>query len=158
MNVKINRLIIVVLAAMTMCLSGCGKFKEISVNSVKLESITPQGLAGLNIGIMAEIDNPAMGFTISDITGSLKHSGKVLGRMTMDPVILEPRSVEIYHLDAQVRIDENVSLFELLGMLDKETLKECTVDISVKGTIKGISKRISRTDIPLKNLLERVQQ
>lgn len=153
---RINRLTLLILAALTMCLSSCNKFKDIKVNSVDVENISPQGLRGLNVAIAAEIDNPTVSLTLSEINGAVKHSGKIIGKLAMEPFTLKPRSVEMYHLEAVALIEESVSLFDLMRLVDKTALEECTVDFSVKGTLKGgLSKTISVKDIPLKKLLEK---
>lgn len=146
---------IMILAALTLCLSGCSKFKDIKVNSLDIESISPQGMRGLSVVIAAEVDNPAVFISLSEINGCVKHSGKIIGRLTMDPFSLNARSIETYHLKARLGIDEDVSLYDLMMLTDVRTLDECTVDFSVKGTLKGgLSKTIKRTDIPLKELLD----
>ena len=45
-------------------------------------------------------------------------------------------------------------MMEILSLIDKETLNQCMVDVSVKATLKGgVSKRLKFNDIPLTDLL-----
>jgi hypothetical protein len=44
-----HRLVLAILSAMLLTLGGCGKVKDIKVTSVKVESIAPQGLQGINV-------------------------------------------------------------------------------------------------------------
>ena len=158
MLVKVKKLLqklsMALLCAAVLCLTGCGDIRDLEVTSVQIESITPNGLRGVNVGLAVGIDNPAFQVGLSEIEGSLKLSGKVLGRMAMAPFVLRARSAEIYHLDASLSIEQGVTLMEILSLTDMETLNKCMVDVSVKATLKGgISKRLKYNDIPLTDLL-----
>ena len=155
-NVKklIQKLSLALLCAVTLCLTGCGDIRDLEVTSVQIESITPNGLRGVNVGLAVGIDNPAFQVGLSEIEGSLKLSGKVLGRMTMAPFVLHARSTEIYHLKTTATIEQGVTLMELMALTDMETLNRCTVDVSVRATLKGgISKVLRFNDIPMTDLL-----
>ena len=155
-NVKklVQKLSLALLCAATLCLSGCGDIRDLEVTSVQVESVAPNGLRGVNVWLAVGIDNPAFQVGLSEIEGSLKLSGKVLGRMTMDPFTLQARSAEIYHLRTSLNIEQGVTLTEILALMDKETLNKCMVDVSVKATLKGgVSKRLNFNDIPLTDLL-----
>ena len=96
-------MLILLLSVMLLALSGCKSVrnvKNISVSSVKVEAIAPQGLQGINVFLAIGVDNPAMQITLENINGALKYSGKVLGRVSVDPFTLQARSAEIYHLRA----------------------------------------------------------
>ena len=155
-NVKklVHKLSLALLCAVTLCLSGCGDIRDLEVTSVEIESIAPNGLRGVNVWLAVGIDNPAFQVGLSEIEGSLKLSGKVLGRMTMDPFTLRARSAEVYHFRTSLNIEQGVTLVEILSLMDKETLNQCLVDVSVKATLKGgVSKRLKFNDIPLTDLL-----
>ena len=155
-NVKklVHKLSLALLCAVALCLSGCGDIRDLEVTSVEIESIAPNGLRGVNVWLAVGIDNPAFQVGLSEIEGSLKLSGKVLGRMTMDPFTLRARSAEVYHFRTSLNIEQGVTLVEVLSLMDKETLNQCLVDVSVKATLKGgVSKRLKFNDIPLTDLL-----
>lgn len=155
MKVFIERTLLLVLCVLVLCLSGCNKVKQIKVTSVGLESVTPRGLRGLEAGLAVGIDNPAFSVDLSDIEGTLKCSGKVLGRMSLDPFTLHGRSAEIYHLKALVSLERGVGFQDLLPLLKVEMLEQCTFDVSFRVTLKkGTSKRFDLKDIPVKKLLE----
>ena len=155
-NVKkiIGRLALALLCAAVMCLTGCGDVRDIKVTSVNIENISLNGFRGANVDLAVGIDNPAFRVELSEIEGALKLSGKVLGRMTMAPFVLHARSTEIYHLKTAVNIEQGVTLRELMALTDIETLDRCTVDVSVRATLKGgITKVLRFNDIPLTDLL-----
>lgn len=150
-------MLIVLLSVMLLALSGCKSVrnvKNISVSSVKVEAIAPQGLQGINVFLAIGIDNPAMQITLENINGALKYSGKVLGRVSVDPFMLQARSAEIYHLRAFVTLGEDATLKDLLMLADMTKLQECMVDVSATPRLKsGLGAPINLKDIPLKKLL-----
>ena len=155
MNRFIHTILIITLAAASVLLTGCKSVKDISVTSVKVEAIAPQGLTALNIFIAVGVDNPAFQIGLEDIEGHLKHSGKVLGILTVDPFVLQARSAEIYHLRTTARLGGEATLRDLMMLTDMQKLNECMVDVSLKARLKsGAAAPITIKDIPLKKLLE----
>lgn len=153
-NNIIRKYAAVILAALALCLSGCNKVRQINVTSVDIESVSMRGFRGIDVFLAVGIDNPAMQIGLSEINGSLKYSGKVLGRLAMDPFTLVSKSAEIYHLKAAISIEKDAGIRELTALMDKETMLECTVDISVRATLKGgVSKTLRFKDIPVRELL-----
>jgi hypothetical protein len=149
-----RRFMFLAVAVLLMSLTGCGNFKDIKVNSANIEKISPYGLRGVDVAIAIEVDNPASQIKLSDMEATLKHSGKVIGKVTVDPFTMEGRSVENYHLQARMILDEGVSLYDMLMLLDEEALDKCMIDITVKGKLKGgLSKTITKNDVPLKKLM-----
>ena len=142
---------------MALCLTGCKdiqNIKNIKVTSVAVETVSPNGLRGMTVGLAVGVDNPSFNVDLSEINGALKLSGKVLGRVTMDPFTLHGKSAEIYHLRAVVTIEQGVTLSELATLLDMETLNQSMVDVSARATLKnGLSKVLNFNDIPVKDLL-----
>lgn len=151
-----HRLFLVILSAMLLTLGGCKKIKDINVTSVKVEAIAPQGLQGINIFLAVGIDNSAFQIELEDIKGALMYSGKVLGRVAMDPFTVQARSAEIYHVRAFVTLGEDATLRDLLMLTDMAKLNECTVDVSATPRLKsGLRAPITIKDIPLKKFLEK---
>lgn len=149
--------VILILSAVIFFLTGCSsinKVKEIQVTSLAIEKIAPAGLKSLDVYLAVGIDNPAFQIGLSEINGSLTHSGKVLGRLAMDPVTVFGKSAEIYHLKANVSLAEEAGLRDLMILADPAKLNECMVNIAVRATLKnGMSLPIDLKDIPLKKLL-----
>lgn len=155
MRKGIIKLLIITLSLMLPMLTGCKKIKDIRVTSVTLEAISPEGLKGLNVFLAVGIDNPAFQIGLEDIHGTLKHSGKVLGRMAMDPIVVQARSAEIYHVKAFLSIGEDATLRDLIMLTDMEKLKECMIDVSAIPRLRsGLGAPITIKNIPLKKLLE----
>ena len=72
---------------MLLLLSGCGgikKLQDIRLTSAAIGNISPSGLRGMKLDIVVGVDNPGTEVSFSDISCSLKHSGKVLGKLAVD--------------------------------------------------------------------------
>lgn len=162
-DVKLNdvekrhfRLLALVLASMLLLLTGCRKINDIRITSVKVTSLNVKGLKGADLNIAVGVSNPSVQVSVSEIEGEVKHSGKVIGRVAIAPVVIKARCEEIYDVEAVVSIAEGVSLRELMMFADLRKLNGCTVDISAKAKIKGgAAKKFALKDIPLKELLEK---
>lgn len=156
MKNKAYKLLIITLSAFVLSFTGCKKVREVQVTSVKVEAIAPQGLTGMNVYLAVGVDNPAFQVGLEDICGALKHSGKVLGRLSMDPFVVQARSAEIYHLKALLTIGEDATLRDLMRLMDMAVLNECMVDVSLKVRLKsGVAALVEIKEIPLKKLLNR---
>lgn len=142
-------------AIVVFCLVGCGKVQDIKVTSVELENIGLKGLRDIEVRLAVGVDNPAMQVNLSEIEATLKRSGKIIGKVFVDPFILQARSAEIYHLKADVKLDTGVSLRDVMTILNDTDLKVYTVDLHLKAALKnGISTPLDFKDIPLKELME----
>ena len=141
-----------------LCLCGCSKYKQIRPVSAQLESISPQGFRTITAVVALEVDNPAGQLTLSEIEGVISHSGKVFGKVTVDPFILEARSLKTYHLHAVLNLSGDVNLLDIMSLLKSNVLEECTADLYAKATLKaGASKKMAYEGLPLKELYELVR-
>ncbi len=149
-----------VLAVMTaaVLLSSCGgikKLEDIKITSANIANISPNGLKAIKMDIQIGIDNPGMQVTLSEISCDIKHFGKVLGNVAVDPFTLSAKTEETYNLRADVRLGDGLTLFDAGKLLDKNASDEITVDLNAKVKLKGgISKKLNFNDIPLKKLIE----
>ena len=145
-------LLVMLMASLLLC--GCNKFKQIRPVSAKVESVVPGGMRSLVVNMAVEIDNPAAQLALSDIEGVVTHSGKILGRVSVDPFILEAKTLSEYHLRAKISLDEGVSLFEVMTLANEKIIDECFVDVSFKASLKGgISKKMKFEALPLRKFM-----
>jgi hypothetical protein len=154
---SVNILAYFVLAVM-FCLTGCKDVKDIKVTSVEVESISARGLRSVDIFLKVGVDNPAKQVRVSEIEGSLVQSGKVIGKLAMDPFILGARTSDIYTLKANVSLAQGAGLKELMVLASPDGLNGCTVDFSAKATVgKSAKMPVKMKDIPLKELLDKFE-
>ena len=146
------------LVVMMLALSGCAKYKQIRPVSAGIENVMPSGLRSVVLMVAVEIDNPAGQLTLSDISGVISRSGKVFGKVAVDPFILEARSLKTYHLHAVINLGDDVNLLDLMSLLKTNVLEEFTADLYAKATLKaGASKKMAYEGLPLKELYELVR-
>lgn len=154
-------------------LTSCNKYKDIKVTSSKVESVKLDGMRAADLVIALGVDNPAGKLEILELTGQLKHSGKVIGNVALDPFVLAPREEATYHLDMRVSLPQGFGLKDLLSfikikdvlaliktqnvlsLINPNVLEEITVDVNAVGKAGGIKVRRSYKDIPLNKLLKK---
>ena len=137
-----------------MTFTGCKKYTEVKVLSVKVESVNMKGLRAGEAVLSVRVDNPAGKMTLEELNGVVKHSGKVLGNITLDPVTLKPRQTDDYSMNVRFELDKGVGVMYMLTFTDIRKLKECTIDLSARGKAAGVKVKREYKDIPVKNLLE----
>lgn len=143
-----------VLMLVLMTFTGCKKYTEVKVVSVKVESVNMKGLRAGEAVVTVRVDNPAGKMTLEELNGVVKHSGKVLGNIALDPVTLKPRQADDYSVNVRFELDKGVGVMYMLTFTDIRKLKECTIDLSARGKAAGVRVKREYKDIPVKNLLE----
>lgn len=137
-----------------MTFTGCRKYMDVRIVSVKVESVNMKGLRAGEAVLSVRVDNPAGKMTLEELNGVVKHSGKVLGNIALDPVTLKPRQVDDYSVNVRFELDKSVGVMYMLTFTDIRKLKECTIDLSARGKAAGVKVKREYKDIPVKNLLE----
>ena len=137
-----------------MTFTGCKKYADIKVVSVKVESVNMKGLRAGEAALTVRIDNPAGKMILEELNGVVKHSGKVLGYFDLDPVTLKPKQVGDYGTNVRFELDKNLGVVYMLTFTDMRKVKECTVDVSARGKVAGLKVKREYKDIPVKDLLE----
>ena len=151
-----------VLAVVTMfLLAGCSdikRLKDMEVESVVLENFSPRGLRSATLTVLVKVDNPGAQVSVSEIFAEVEHSGKVLGKVAVDPFTLQGKTNDTYRLEAELSLAEGVSVLDLGRLLDKSALDKMTVDVSADVRIrKGRIRTVKINDLPLKKLIESVK-
>lgn len=160
MKNKTHKIFSIALLAVMLVLGGCAKVSQIRMTSVSLSSITPKGLRSVSLTLSAGVHNPASQVSMSEISGQVLISGKIIGNVAMAPVILEARTDSTYQLQADVALADGVSAFEVLNYVrHKDLLDKTTVNVYAKAKMKGLpAKQIKMEDMPLKQLLEQLKR
>jgi hypothetical protein len=148
-------ILFVVVVQVLSSLTGCSRYKEIKITGGRIETVSMVGLRSINTTLTVGIDNPAGKLDVREADGELIYFGKVIGKVVVDPFTMKGRSVEIYHLNARMNLDEDISLYDVLMLLDKKFIDNCTVDVTVKGKLRsGLSKTVTKKDLPVKKLMK----
>ena len=137
-----------------MTFTGCNRYSDIKVVSVKIESVNMKGLRAGEAALTVKIDNPAGKMIIEELDGVVKHSGKVLGNFDLDPVTLKPKQADDYAMKIRFELDKGVGVMYMLNFTDPRKLKECTIDLNARAKAAGVRVKKEYKDVPVKNLLE----
>ena len=135
-------------------LTGCHKYEQIRVISGELESVAMNGFKSIDVSLSVMVDNPAGKVVVQTAEGTLKHFGKVIGKVSLAPLTLAPRSLSEYKVQAHVELADGLGLKQLLMFADPARLEECVADISIAGKAAGVAVKRNINDVPLKKLLE----
>ena len=144
-----------IICLMVSCLGGCSKYKQIKITGGRIDNITMVSLRTINLTLVVGIDNPAGKLDVREADGELFHFGKVIGKVTLDPFIVNPKTSHDHRLSARIDISPEVGLRELMSFMDVGKLYDCMVDVYVKGRVAGIAVKTNIKEIPLEKLLER---
>lgn len=135
-------------------LTGCGKNKQIEITSGKVESVSMSGMRTVNLGMAVSIKNPYGKLELLEADGVLMHFGKVIGKMTLDPFMVNKKTEDQCHIKASFTLEESMGIRQIMQFLNVEKLNECTVDVRVKGRLSGIAVQKKYKNIPVKELFE----
>ena len=150
---KLSPLFIAV-CVMLVLLTGCNKSKQFDITGGKIESVSMSGMRTLHLGLLVNINNPHGKLEVCEANGVLMHFGKVIGRVTLDPFVVEKKSAGDYHLKAVFALDENMGLRQIMQFVNIDKLYECTVDIHVKAYSAGVAVQKRFKNVPMKELFE----
>lgn len=153
---KTNRfpVLFAVLLAVALCLSGCGKYRQIKITEGKIDAVSVSGLRTINLTATVGIDNPAGRLDVREADGVLRYFGKVIGKVTLNPFIVNAKSNRNHKVTARIDLDSGVGFIELMSFLDVSKLYVCTIDIHVKGYVANMPVKINIKEIPVTKLLQ----
>ena len=138
------RLLLALLPFLVTGCSGVRKIKDIQVKSVGVKYITPTSQRSAEGVLLLEIDNPAMGFTLSDVDGTIKLQNREMGTFTAGELPLQARSIQVYELPCTATLSESVSLLEVLTLISRRSLEGFTADIRLHAKLHRQVRRIRK--------------
>lgn len=152
----------VLLLLLALLLSGCkGKsIKDISVTSVRLVSIVPEGLTGLSALVEVGIHNPTVGFELFDIEGLARYQGQDAFSAKADQLVVSGNTDKLYRIPVQGQIAEGFNPFQLLKLFGSEsTFDDVTFTVRGKVALRGgVGKNIEIKDIPLSQFFNKEEK
>ena len=87
----------IILLAACLLLTSCGKgVKDIALTSFRLVSVSPQGLSGVTMLVEVGVDNPTVGFEITDVNAVLKLDSVPALLLTADQLMVEGHAQKLY--------------------------------------------------------------
>lgn len=151
---KFSTLFVIVCVALAV-LTGCNKNRQIEITGGNIESVSMSGMRTVNLGMMVSINNPYGKLEIREADGVLMHFGKVIGKMTLDPFVVNKKTEEEYHVKANFTLEETMGLRQIMQFVNVNVLNECTVDFHVKARLGGMQIQKKYKNISMKELFER---
>ena len=127
---------IFLVAALLACSCGMSKVKDISLTSVGISYIVPTSLRSMDGKLLLGINNPAMGFAVQEITGTVRSEDKPIANFVTGSMELAAKSEQVYELPCTVTLAEGASLLDVLVIASKGSLEGLKADIDVQGALK----------------------
>ena len=148
---------LLLLLCLSLLLAGCKDrgFQDITVTSVRLVSIIPEGLTGVSAELEVGIHNPTLAFRVEDLTGAAKFQGQEALLLSAEPLDVAARCDSLYLIPLRGRVDGDFNPLRLLRLLGGEAdLDDISFDIRARASLRsGLGKNIEMLDIPLSSLL-----
>ena len=135
--------------------AGCNKYEQITVTSAEIESVQMSGMKAVDVTMQVMISNPAGKVVVSSAEGTVKHFGKVIGTVSLAPMVLMPRRLAEYQVQAHLELASGLKIMEVLTLADPKKIEEMVVDLAFSGKAAGIKVKKNINDVPLKKLLEK---
>ena len=87
-------------------------------------------------------------------------SGKVIGRLTLAPFMLMPKSDTVYRLQGKAELTNELSVMQALSYVRRpELLREAKLNMTARVKLKsGVSKKLTYNDVPVEKLLKLLEQ
>lgn len=133
------------LAVTALVSAGCGvsKVRDIKLESAGVKYLVPTSAKSLDAVLLLEIDNPAMSFTVQDVTGDIRFFEQTVASFLAGPIALEKKSRQVYELPCTLTLDPSMSFLSLLALVARNrTLDGFKADINLyvankNGTLKA---------------------
>ncbi len=153
--IRILRTAAAVLAVLLLC-SCANRLERIELVSCEVGSMSVTSLHSARGTLNLEIRNPSLRFTVSDIEGTLYFEGREMARYSAEPVTVKAHRTATYPVECEITLSSSFSLGMLMSIAGNLDPDKFSTDISARAGIKGgPSKRIERTGVPLKKLLDK---
>ena len=142
----------VVAAVLALAVTGCSKIKEISVTSIGVKYITPVSSRSVEGVLLLGVDNPAMGFTVSNVDGVVHYYDKTMGFLTAGTIPVMARTSQVYELPCTATLAQDVSILDVLAIAARRSLEGATADVTLNislsnGRRKGIKLKFKNIDL-----------
>ena len=135
--------------------SGLSKVKDIKVTSCGLGSYSLKGLRSIDAVLAVGIDNPALAFNVTDVSGIVKYNGEDFATYTADSISVEKKCSKVYDLPCTATLSDGVSLMRLMQIAKKGNLEGFTTDVTATVKLKsGAGKTFRFKNIDLNKLSE----
>ena len=154
MRRKCRILILAVLVLLS--LPSCrNKFKEVRVTSFGVVSVIPTGLRSFDAVVSLGVDNPAPGFTLREIEGTVRRDSSAVFLLSVEDVPVQGHCAKDYQVPVHGTLAEGVTLLQMAVLLKSFDPAQYSVDVSARALLAGnIGKKLEYKDIPLTKFMK----
>lgn len=148
---------IFILAALCIMLSGCSSYKDIRVESCRLESLSPSGLKSVEAGFSVSVHNPVKEIVLTDIQGTVYYDGEELGFFEAPDVVVPGKSDSEVAVDVTATLGSRMSLMQLMAAASGFRAENFTLDLTCRVKVRGgIRKTVRLENVPVAELFRKV--
>ena len=129
---------IVMLVAVALMAASCGvsKIKDIALTSVGLQYIVPTSTRSMDAKLLLGIDNPSIGFTVAEVTGTIRYKDKPIANIVTGSLELQGKTEQVYEFPCTITLAEGASLLDVLVIASQRSLKNLKADVNVQAALK----------------------
>ena len=132
---------------------SCADYKKIELTSVDITSVKMKGFRKVISDLELGINNPAKGFTITDIKGEVTKDEVCCGTFNLSPIRLEGKTEDKYDTTIEVLVSPDISILKLLELVRGADFDEFRLNGEADVRFKcGVKKKIKFKDEPIPNL------
>ena len=133
--------------------SGCAvmRIREVAVMDAGIKYVVPTSPRSMDGVLLLEIDNPSVNFQIDGVDGCVRDGEKVIARFQGGQIQVDARSRRQYELPCTVRLEEGVSLLDVLAIIARGSLASLRADADVHASLQKprIGKTLEYRDVSL---------
>lgn len=138
--------------------SGCGRYRDIRVDSCRLERISPAGLKSVDAGLAVTVYNPVNEITVSGIAGTVYMDGKELGTFQAPEVTVPGRETSEVDVEIRASLSPSMNFMQIMSLASGFELDRLSMDVSMKIRIRGgVKKKIDIKGVPVADFFSKVR-
>lgn len=129
------------------------QFSKLSFGKYGVSSIRPESLRAVRGAVWLDVTNPMVGFTISEIKGTVYKKGVPFVHGTASDVYI-PLGAARANISGRAALSPSASLWDVLALIAFDP-EDYSVDLSVRITLDtGETRVVSKSQMPVTTLLK----
>ncbi len=145
MNIRKLLLLLACLAVALLSSTSCASSfrKKVHIQSYGVKYVVPTSARTADIVMKVGVENETVGFSVTDIHGTIKLDEEDIATFTAQDVALKGKTTEVYEVPVQAELCEGVSIIRILLMAGLGETDGLSADIDARVAKAGISKKFS---------------
>jgi len=144
---------LVAVFAAIMLLPSCSRFKDVTITSCDIVSLSPNGLKSVDVVLNVGVHNPASSFTVQDLKGTIHEADKVLAEFSAEPVTVGKKCDRVYEVRGSVTIVGKISFFDVMELLQTRDFSRFLFDADADVKLaNGPHRKLTLKDNPVTSI------